>query len=96
MSEEIFSSLFYLLHKNGEKLYPVKMRNRDNGKRLYRVSPGGTGGNTKKAGIEVDDENEMKNYVFKHGYAVRVSSKDKETKGLYKIGHRSIISAVEL
>ncbi len=96
MDQEKFSNLFYLLHKSGEKLNPVRMQNRDTGKSSFRVSPGGTGGNTKEIGIEVDCELEMKNYVVNKGYAVRASTKNGTRKGFYKVGQRNIVSIVEI
>ncbi len=93
--DAVFSTVFYLEHQTGDKLYPVRMKNRDTGVLAFRVSPGGTGGNTKAAGIEVEDEHEMKRYVFEHGYAVRASTLNKSRNGLFKIGQRSIMRAVE-
>ena len=95
MSSSVFSELFYLEHESGDKVYPARMKNKDTGKISFRVSPGGTGGNTKEAGMEVDDENEMKRLVISDGYAVRAATKDKKRQGLYKIGTRSIIRVVE-
>lgn len=94
-SADLFSNLFYLLHQSGDKLYPVKMKNRDTGKVSFRVSKGGTGGNTKESGMEVEDEYQMKKYVLEQGYAVRASTKNKSRNGLFKTGQRSIIRAVE-
>ncbi|RUO20782.1 hypothetical protein CWE06_05625 [Aliidiomarina haloalkalitolerans] len=96
MSDSIFSDLFYLDHVSGDKLFPVKIRNRDTGKVSFRVSRGGTGGNTKEAGYEVDCEFEVKRLVFDHGYAVRASTRDKSRNGLYKLGMRSIKGAVAI
>lgn len=56
MTDTLFSNLFYLVHKNGDKLYPVKMKNRESGKICFRVSPGGTGGNKKEMGLEIESE----------------------------------------
>lgn len=42
MTETLFSNLFYLVHKNGDKLYPVKMKNRETGKICFRVAPEAT------------------------------------------------------
>jgi len=94
-NRELFSNLFYLLHQSGDKLYPVKMKNRDTGKVAFRVSRGGTGGNTKESGMEIEDEYLMKKYVFEQGYAVRASTMNKSRNGLFKIGQRSIVRAVE-
>lgn len=90
-----FSYLFYLLHQNGDKLYPVRMKNRDTGKIAFRVSKGGTGGNTKEVGMEIDDEHLMKRYVLEQGYAVRAATLNRSREGLYKVDQRSIIRAVD-
>jgi len=95
MTQERFSNLFYLVHKNGDKLYPVRMKNRDTTKICFRVSPSGTGGNKKEMGLEIECEHEMKNFVLQKGYAVRASTKDGSRKGLYKIEQRCIVSVVE-
>lgn len=95
MVHDRFSKLFYLLHKNSDKLYPVRMKNRDTGKICFRVSPGGTGGNRKELSLEIECEHEMKNFVLRKGYAVRASTKDGTRKGLYKTEQRCIVSVVE-
>ncbi len=95
MSNPIFSELFYLEHNSGDKLYPVKMKNKESGKVAFRVSPGGTGGNTKEAGQELECESEVKRLVFDLGYAVRAATKNKSRTGLYKIGMKSISRAVQ-
>ena len=94
-SSDLFSNLFYLLHQSGDKLYPVKIKNRDTGKVSFRVSKGGAGGNTKESGIEIEDEYKMKKYVLEQGYAVRAATTSKSRNGLFKIGQRSIVRAVE-
>lgn len=70
------------------------MRNKETGKLAFRVSLGGTGGNTKEKGEELDCELKVKDLVLNHGYAVRVKTKDKKKQGLYKVGQRSIVRAV--
>ena len=50
-------------------------------------------GNTKEIGTEVHSEHELEKYVKELGYAIRASSKNGEIKGIYKIGHRSIVKA---
>lgn len=90
----LFSELFYLEHESGDRLYPVRMRNRDTGRVSFRVSVGGSGGNTKEAGHEIDDEREVKRLVIEQGYAVRAATKNNARKGLYKIGMKSIRRAV--
>lgn len=85
-----FGSLFYIEHNDGDKLYPIKMENRDSGKIAFRVSKGGTGGNTKKIGLEIDDEIEVRRLVHEQGYAVRAKCRSSGREGLYKVNQRSI------
>jgi hypothetical protein len=72
MAQKRFSNLFYLLHKNGDKLYPVRMKNRDTGKICFRISPSGTGGNKMEMGLEIECEHEMKNFVLQKGYPIQM------------------------
>lgn len=88
--ENRFSNLFYLEHNDGDRLYPVRMKNRDTGKVAFRVSKGGPAGNTKEVGLEIDDEKEVRRLVHEHGYAVRAKSRKSGREGLYKVGQRSI------
>jgi len=74
---------------NGIEVFPVQIKNRDTGVIAFRVSRGGAGGNTKEAGEEVD-EAVMIRKVLELGYAVRCSSLDGNTKGLYVQGERSV------
>ncbi|WP_173060196.1 HNH endonuclease signature motif containing protein [Sulfurimicrobium lacus] len=87
--QDRFSRAFCFVLKSGKEIYPVKMKCRETGKIAFRISPGGTGGNTKKASEEVD-ETTMMHKVLLDGYAVRCSSLDGEVNGLYKAGHRSV------
>lgn len=93
MSSELFSYKFYLAHKDGHKLYPIRVKNRETGNLAFRISEGGKGGNTKQVGLEISDENQLKDYVINKGFAVRVATVDKSVKGLYKVGQRSILKA---
>ncbi|MDO6642102.1 hypothetical protein Q4557_19300 [Shewanella sp. 5_MG-2023] len=94
MSSELFFHKFYLLHKDGHKLYPVRVKNLETGKHTFRVSEGGKGGNTKDASLEISNANQLSDYVLNKGFAIRASTLDKSVKGLYKVGQRSIIRAV--
>lgn len=87
---EIFSRRFSFELKDGTELFPVRMKNQQTGEVAFRVSQGGAGGNTKKGGLEVQDEVEMMRYVLELGYSVRASSLDKNTKGLYKANGHSV------
>lgn len=90
MTDEVFGKTFCLIHKNGQRLYPVRMKNRDTGTVAFRISPGGKSGNTKDIGSEEQDESLVFEKVTVQGWAVRVSSLDRATNGLYKIGQKSI------
>lgn len=90
MAVERFGKQFCLVHESGELLYPVRIRNRDTGRVSFRISQGGLKGNTKEVGIEEDDEAKVFSRVVNEGWAVRASSMNKKTTGLYKLGQRSI------
>ncbi len=87
--QDRFSRAFCFVLESGKEIYPVKMKRRETGNIAFRVSPGGTGGNTVKASEEVD-EPAMIRRVLKEGFAVRCSSHDGEINGLYKAGHRAV------
>lgn len=88
-NQERLSAAFSFELNNGIEVFPVKVKRRDTGNISFRVSRGGTGGNTIASGEEVD-ESTMVRKVLSDGYAVRCSSKDGATKGLYKYGHRAV------
>ena len=88
---ERFSYAFCFVLNNGTVLYPVRMKNRTTGKSAFRVSRGGTGGNKKENGMEVESEAEMVNYALNLGYSVRAMSLDRKTFGLYKRDGRSVV-----
>ena len=88
-SQDRFSSAFSFVLNTGVEIFPVRMKRRDTGNVAFRVSRGGSGGNTLEAGEEVDEPTMIRK-VFDHGYAVRRRSKDGTTEGLYKPGHRSV------
>ena len=81
-------ALFFVLH-NGTEVFPVRMKNRSTGQIAYRVSPGGTGGNTLEVSEEVDEET-MINKVLNFDFAVRCASLNGSVRGLYKKGQRSV------
>lgn len=87
--QDRFSRAFCFILKTGNEIYPLKMKRRETGNIAFRISVGGTGGNTKKTGEEVDEAT-MIHKVLNEGYAVRCSSLDGKVCGLYKHGHRSV------
>lgn len=57
-----YSTKLILTHISGAQLYPVMMRDRNTGKKSYRLSKMG---NTKADSIDVTDEEEMIEMVTK-------------------------------
>jgi hypothetical protein len=88
-SQERISRKFSFILNNGTEVFPIKIMRRETGVIAFRVSPGGTGGNTIEAGEEVDEDT-MVRKVLEEGYAVRCKSLDGNTHGLYKPGERSV------
>ena len=88
VDQERFSDAFSFLLSNGVEVYPVQMKNRQTGRVSYVVAPGG---NTREDAQEVDEET-MQKKVLGFGFAVRCSSKDGKTYGLYKKDGRSVIA----
>lgn len=84
-----FSEAFSFILHSGKEVFPVKMRSRTTGLLAFRVSPGGTGGNTLAATEQVDEVT-MVNRVLLDGFAVRCSSLDGLAHGQYKAGHRAV------
>ena len=89
MDQDRFCRKFSFVLASGTEVFPVMMKRRETGTIAFRVSVGGTGGNTKAAGEEAS-EIEMIGKVLNHGYSVRCSSLDRQTYGLYKPGERSV------
>ena len=87
------SRIFCFVLNNGTKVFPVQMERRDTGNIAFRISPGGAGGNTLEASLEVDEQT-MVHKVIKEGYAVRCKSVNGKTNGLYKHGHRSVSEVI--
>ena len=89
IEQERLSTKFSFILNNGTEVFPTQMKRRDTGTIAFRISPGGTGGNTIAAGEEVDEAT-MVRKVLEEGYAVRCKSRDGSKTGLYKHGHRSV------
>jgi hypothetical protein len=87
--QERISRIFSFILNNGTEVFPVQMKRRDTGVIAFRISPGGTGGNTLVACEEVDEDT-MVRKVLMECYAVRCKSLDGNTNGLYKHGQRSV------
>lgn len=89
VTKDRISRKFSFVLNNGAEVFPVRMKRRDTGTIAFRISAGGTGGNTLEASEEVDEETMMRK-VLEEGFAVRCISLDGNTNGLYKHGHRSV------
>jgi hypothetical protein len=96
MDPILFSKRFYLEHISGDRLYAVRIKNRETGKSSFRLSAGGKGGNLNDMAIEEDDDQRVEQLVFSGQFAVRASTLNGSRKGLYKLGKRSITRAVRL
>ena len=94
VAERVCARVRFILH-DGTEMFPVRMKNRTTGKIAFRLSEGGTGGNTKEQGVEVDDEDTMIEQVCHQDMAVRLVSADGKRQGLYRSSGRSVRS-VEL
>lgn len=84
-----FSGAFSFVLHSGQEVFPVKMRSRATGLLAFRVSPGGTGGNTLAATEQVDEPT-MVQRALVDGFGVRCSSLDGLVHGQYKAGHRAV------
>ncbi|GHB02554.1 hypothetical protein ACFFLG_19105 [Shewanella indica] len=88
---ELLCRKLRLTHKNGQVLYPVRIKNNDTGKLAFRLSKKG---NTKAEGIEVSDEQDMILKVTTQGYKVRARTEQPPSQGgiagLYALDQRSI------
>lgn len=89
VEQDRFSRAFSFILNNGKEVYPVQIKRRDTGAIAFRISRGGSGGNTLDSGEEVDEPTMIRK-VTGLGYAVRCSSLDGVTKGLYKKDQRSV------
>ena len=89
VAQERISRRFSFVLNNGTEVFPVQMKRRNTGTIAFRISAGGTGGNTLEASEEVDEETMIRK-VLEEGFAVRCRSLDGNTNGLYKHGHRSV------
>ncbi len=89
------SPRFWFQHRNGERLYPYRLVNRDTGKATFRVARPGTGANRKHNQIELDDVEEVFRHVFALGYSVRLRGEDPKFNGLYNARGYSIARTSE-
>lgn len=89
INQERVSRRFSFILKSGVEVFPVLVKNLSTGNIAFRVTPGGTGGN-KNINQDQVDENTMMQKVLYENYAVRCSSLDGKTTGLYKNGARSV------
>lgn len=85
---ENFSTKLVFHHSSGDRLYPVRMRNRDSGVNAFRIA---IGSNTKADHIEIENEEEI-NRAALAGKKIRCSSLDRKRKGIYGINSKCIQS----
>lgn len=85
------SNNFCLIHKSGDLLYPVRIRDRETGVVAFRLSRGGANGNTKALSLEENDEDLLLSRVVEDGWAIRASTLSGRRQGLYKLGRRNVI-----
>ncbi|AQA18344.1 hypothetical protein BST95_08980 [Halioglobus japonicus] len=89
-----FAKTFYLLHENGDRLWPVQMEDQQTRRSSWRVSDNG---NTKAAAIEVTDEEVLRDYVINQRYAVRAATRKSGARAsLYRPDQRAIRELVDL
>jgi hypothetical protein len=86
--ERISRRVSFIL-KNGLEVFPVMMKRRDTGKLAFRISRGGTGGNTLSCGEEVDEETMLRK-VLELGFSVRCVPLTGGRSSLYKPTGRSV------
>lgn len=88
IDQDRFSTALSIVLKSGVAVYPVHVKQRDTGEVAFRIS---RGGNTRQDSENVDEAT-MLQRVRSGQYAVRCSSRDGKTQGLYKIHGRSVAS----
>jgi len=81
-----YSDDFHFTHSSGDKLYPVRMKNRETGRMAFRLS---LGGNKKSDMVEVDNSQDALRMV-ESGYGVRCSTTDGNRSGIYSAKGRSV------
>jgi hypothetical protein len=91
MNQSLFCHEFYFVHKSGNLLYPVMIRNRDTQRVAFRVAKAG---NTRDDSLEVN-EAKMKRLVLQQNYAVRMSTLDGKRTGLYRATGTAITRVVQ-
>jgi hypothetical protein len=83
------SRAFSFVLFTGVEIFPVQMKRRGSDALAFRISPGGKGGNTNSMSEDADEAT-MIYKVLTLGYAVRCTSVDGHTYGLYKANKRSV------
>lgn len=75
-TDDRFATAFHLVHNDGRRIVPVRMKNQDTGHVAFRVAKMG---NTKDGQREVADEAELLRYCESGQYQVRAQPLDKST-----------------
>jgi hypothetical protein len=81
---------FYLLGVNGEKLFPVRMRDSKTGRVAFRLAERGSGNNVRAKVIEVDDEAEACRMVASGNYRIRAQRESDRGPSLVRVGSRAV------
>lgn len=92
---ERFASSFRLISHGGEMLYPVRVRNRETGRRAFNLAKRGAGTHTRVHRIEVEDEVTAYKMVASGTYKIRATRGAGDAPSLLGLGDR-VVKAVVL
>ena len=81
---------FYLVGCNGEKLFPVRMKDLKTGRIAFRLAARGAQNNTKAKTIEIDDEEEALRMVASGDYRIRAQRESDRGPTLVRLGSRAV------
>jgi hypothetical protein len=85
-----YSARLALVLHSGEKVYPVRMKNRDTGTFAFRISDGS---NKKELSVEVPEEDRMIQMVLTDRRSVRCCPLNTSLASIYGLGRRSVAYA---
>ncbi len=77
---------FWLIDENGVRLYPVRIRNRSNGRIAFRVAPGSTNITNKQ--LEIEELSDVIDAVVIDGHGVRVTSGPRQPVNIRSLSGR--------
>ena len=93
MDDEHISDRFWFEHESGRRLYPLRQKNQQTGRALFRVGKG-KGANKVASQLELDDIEEVHRRVFHDGWLVRMRAED-GWNGMYGKDGPSIVRTSE-